>query len=181
MTIRTRHDGKATGRLLDTKRLRLREFRAADVDALYRLNSDRRVMRYIGNGSIDTRDMAERAVTRSMKYYSNYPGLGVWPAEERGSGAFVGWFCLKYVPATVEVEVGYRLAREAWGQGYASEGARAIVRYAFDKVGLDRIIGLTHPDNGASQRVLQKAGLVDAGWGRYYGRRLRLFVADRTR
>jgi RimJ/RimL family protein N-acetyltransferase len=67
------------------------------------------------------------------------------------------------------------------GRGYASEGARAVVRYGFSALGLDRIIGLTHPDNVASQRVLQKAGLADAGWGRYYNRRLRLFVADRAR
>jgi ribosomal-protein-alanine N-acetyltransferase len=137
------------------------------------------VMRYIGDGSIDTRESAARAVSRSMKYYGNYPGLGVWPAEDGTTGTFVGWFCLKYVPQTVEIEVGYRLAPDAWGRGYATEGARALVRYGFDQLGLDRIIGLTHPDNAASQRVLQKAGLADAGWGRYYGRRLRLFVADR--
>jgi len=53
-----------------------------------------------------------------------------------------------------------------------------VVRYGFDALGLDRIIGLTHPDNGASQRVLLKAGLADVGWGNYYGRRLRLFTAN---
>jgi RimJ/RimL family protein N-acetyltransferase len=180
LKVGNKHDG-ASGRLLDSERLRLREFRAADVDALHRLNSDPRVMRYIGDGSIDTRETTERAVRRAMNYYRNFPGLGVWPAEDRESGAFVGWFCLKYVPETVEIEVGYRLAPEAWGRGYASEGARAVVRYGFDALGLDRIIGLTHPDNVASQRVLQKAGLADAGWGRYYSRRLRLFVADRAR
>jgi ribosomal-protein-alanine N-acetyltransferase len=177
LKIDSRHDGKTSGRLLETKRLRLREFRVSDVDPLYRLNSDPRVMRYIGDGSIDTRASTEKAVSRSMKYYKNYPGLGVWPAESRESGAFVGWFCLKYVPETVEIEVGYRLAPEAWGLGLASEGARAVVRYGFDELGLERIIGLTHPDNAASQRVLQKAGLTDGGWGRYYGRRLRLFAA----
>ena len=85
------------------------------------------------------------------------------------------------MPQTVEIEVGYRLAPGAWGHGLASEGARALVRYGFGELGLDRIIGLTHPDNAASQRVLQKAGLADAGWGRYYGRKLRLFAADRAR
>jgi RimJ/RimL family protein N-acetyltransferase len=166
-------------RVLVTDRLALREFRADDVESLHRLNSDPRVMRFIGDGSTGTREATELAVTRSMKYYANYPGLGVWPAEDRDNGAFLGWFCLKYVPRTFEIEVGYRLAPDAWGRGYASEGARAVVRYGFDELGLDRIIGLTHPDNAASQRVLQKAGLADAGWGRYYGRKLRLFVADR--
>ena len=143
-----------------TERLRLREFRPADLEHLYRLDSDPRVMRYIGDGSVLTRASVAEALARVTKYYRNYPGLGVWSAEERDGHAFIGWFCLKYVPKTVEVEVGYRLLPDAWGRGYATEG-------------------LTHPDNLASQRVLAKAGLRDAGWGRYYGRDLRLFAASR--
>jgi len=81
------------------------------------------------------------------------------------------------VPKTVDVEVGYRLLPGAWGSGYATEGTRALVRHGFAGLGLARIIGLTHPENLASQRVLAKAGLRDAGWGRYYGRDLRLFEA----
>jgi RimJ/RimL family protein N-acetyltransferase len=156
--------------------LSLREFCAEDIENLYRLDHDRRVMRYIGDGSVGTRASVAGALARATKYYRNFPGLGVWPAE--AGGMFIGWFCLKYVPATVEVEVGYRLRHQAWGRGYATEGARALVRYGLDTLGLYRIIGLTHPDNVASQRVLQKAGLRDAGWGRYYARELRLFVAD---
>ena len=68
---------------------------------------------------------------------------------------------------------------DAWGQGFATEGATRLVRYGFDALELDRIIGVTDPANVASQRVLMKAGLADAGWGRYYGRRLRLFAARR--
>src|SRR5258708_6674139 len=165
--------------LLDTERLMLREFRAADIAPLYRLDSDPRVMRFIGDGSVATRASVAGAVARAAKYYRTYPGLGVWPAEERATGAFVGWFCLKYVPKTVEVEVGYRLSPGAWGRGYATDGARALLRHGFAELGLARIIGLTHPDNLASQRVLAKAGLRDAGWGRYYGRDLRLFAAAR--
>jgi len=168
----------AAARLLDTERLSLREFRATDAEALYRLDSDPRVMRYIRDGSVGTRASVAGTVARAMKYYRVYPGLGVWPAEVRATGAFIGWFCLKYVPKTVEVEVGYRLLPEAWGRGYATEGARALVRRGFAELGLYRIIGLTHPDNVASQRVLLKTGLRDAGWGRYYGRELRVFAGN---
>jgi len=164
---------------LVTDRLRLREFRPADAEALYRLDADPRVMRYVGDGSVGTRASVTAAVTRSIRYYGTYPGLGIWPADDRGTGDFVGWFCLKYVPKTVEIELGYRLSPDAWGRGYATEGARALVRYGFADLGLQRIIGLTHPDNVASQRVLQKAGLVDSGWGNYYGRELRLFICNR--
>lgn len=167
-----------TSCVLRTERLALRPFRRADAEALYRLDSDPRVMRYIGDGSLGTRASVQAAVARSIRYYDTYPGLGVWPAEHRETGAFIGWFCLKYVPDTVEIEVGYRLAPHAWGRGYATEGAIGVLRYGFGELGLNRIIGLTHADNAASQRVLQKAGLADSGWGDYYGRRLRLFAAE---
>jgi ribosomal-protein-alanine N-acetyltransferase len=165
--------------LVQTQRLALRTVRPDDIGKFYRLDRDPRVMRYIGDGSIGTRGSAAAAVARTMKYYRIYPGLGRRSAEERASGRFIGWFSLNYVPKTIEVEIGYRLLPEASGRGYATEGAAALVRYGFDELGLYRIIGLTHPDNAASQRVLQKAGLRDAGWGHYYDRDLRVFVAER--
>ncbi|HEV3240098.1 MAG TPA: GNAT family N-acetyltransferase [Casimicrobiaceae bacterium] len=163
---------------LETERLSLRQFHPSDADNLYRLHRDRRVMRYIGDGSVGDRASVAAVLARAAREYRNYPGLGAWPAAERASGEFVGWFCLKYVPKTVEVELGYRLLPQAWGYGYATEGARELVRYAFEVLGLHRIIGLTHPGNTASQSVLRKAGLRDAGWGHYYDRELRLFVAS---
>jgi len=169
---------KRAARFLDTQRLTLREIGSADIEPLYALDRDPGVMRYIGDGSIGTRESAAAAVARAKRYYGLYPGLGKWRAEERSNGRFIGWFSLNYVPKTVEVEVGYRLLPSAWGNGFATEGARALLRHGFETLGLYRIIGLTHPDNGASQRVLQKAGLSDAGWGRYYERNLRLFVAQ---
>jgi RimJ/RimL family protein N-acetyltransferase len=134
---------------LETERLSLRQFHAADAANLYRLHRDPRVMRYIGDGSVGDRASVAAALARAAREYRNYPGLGVWPAAERAGGTFVGWFCLKYVPQTVEVELGYRLLPEAWGYGYATDGARALVRYAFQVLGLYRVIGLTHPGNTA--------------------------------
>jgi RimJ/RimL family protein N-acetyltransferase len=165
---------------LETPRLSLREFRADDADNLYRLHRDPRVMRYIGDGSVGTRESVAMALARAASHYRNYPGLGIWPAAERESGEFIGWFCLKYVPHTVEIEVGYRLLPQAWGYGYATEGASELIRYAFEVMGLYRVIGLTNPGNTASQRVLLKAGMNDAGWGHYYDRDLRLFVAGES-
>ena len=163
---------------LQTLRLDLREFVAGDADEVWRLDQDPGVMRYIGNGSLSTRAQVAASMKRIPRVYRLYPGLGTWRASRRDTGAYIGWFTLKYIPKTVEVEVGYRLLREAWGQGFATEGATELVRYGFDSVGLYRIIGVTHPDNIASQRVLMKAGLAAAGWGRYYGARLRLFAAS---
>jgi len=167
----------AAKRVLLTERLALRHLTPRDVGTLYRMHSDPRVMRYIGDGSVATRASTDAWAARWMSHYDIYPGLGVWAAEARANGAMIGWFCLIYVPGTAEIEVGYRLAPEAWGRGYATEGARAVVEHGFRTLGLARVIGLTHRDNVASQRVLLKAGLADVGWGHYYGRRLRLFAA----
>ena len=163
---------------LETLRLELRDFVAGDFDDLYRLDSDPRVMKYIANGKPASRDAVAQRLGRFIRYPALYPDLGVWRAARRDTGAFIGWFCFSYAARSPDIEVGYRLLPEAWGRGYATEGARALVDYGFDDLRLHRIIGVTHPRNKASQRVLIKAGLEDRGWGRYYERRLRLFVAD---
>ncbi len=163
---------------LETLRLALREFVAGDFDDLYRLDSDPRVMKYIADGKPASRVAVLRSLARIIRYPALYPDLGIWHASRRDNGAFIGWFSLKYAGKSPDIEVGYRLLPEAWGQGFATEGARALVDYGLDDLDLDRIIGITHPGNRASQRVLLKAGLIDIGWGHYYDRRLRLFAAD---
>jgi RimJ/RimL family protein N-acetyltransferase len=164
---------------LATGRIELREFAPTDFDALYRLDSDPRVMRYIADGDTHNRAEVRDTLVRILDYYPNHFGLGVWHAGLVDSGAFIGWFCLKYCSSTCDVEVGYRLLPDHWGQGLATEGARALVRYGFEHLGLFRVIGITHPFNVASQRVLAKCGLDDRGAARYYDRPVRLFVSER--
>jgi RimJ/RimL family protein N-acetyltransferase len=163
-----------------TPRLALFEIAYEHGNELHELDADPRVMRYIGNGQVRTRADVDETMRRLPRAYALFPGLGTWRAIRRDNGDFVGWFALKYVPGTCEVEVGYRLRHAAWGKGYATEGARELVRYGFEELGLFRIIGITHPDNAASQRVLSKIGLADAGFGHYYGRRVRVFEAVRV-
>jgi RimJ/RimL family protein N-acetyltransferase len=163
---------------LETLRLEMRAFVPEDFDEMLRLDSDPRVMKYIADGKPAGRDAVAMRLKRFIRYPSLYPDLGVWRAARRDTGAYIGWFCFNYAGKSADIEVGYRLLPKAWGQGFATEGATALVDYGFDDLDLDRIIGVTHPGNKASQRVLMKAGLEDRGWGRYYNRRLRLFVAD---
>jgi RimJ/RimL family protein N-acetyltransferase len=162
-----------------TLRLALHDITSYHTNELYELDSDPRVMRYIGGGRLSTREQIDAAMQRLPRAYALYPGLGTWRATRRDNGDFIGWFALKYVPGTAEVEVGYRLRHGAWGRGFATEVARELVRYGFDDLGLKRIIGVTHPDNVASQRVLQKIGLTDIGWGHYYGHAVRVFETVR--
>ena len=159
-----------------TVRLALREFTHDDVDTLLALDSDPRVMRYIGDGRTSTRADCEAAIARTLARYRDHPGHGVWHASRRDDGRFVGWGSLKHAGDSPDVEVGYRLVHEAWGQGFATELARSMLARGFDLVGLQRIIGVTHPDNAASQQVLRKVGMRDAGFARYYDAQCRLFV-----
>ncbi len=167
--------------LLETERLVLRRYERDDLDRLDRLNSNVEVMRYIGDGSLRTREQTRAAIIRTQRIYDLFPGLGFWIAEEKPKRRFAGVFALIYIPKTVEVEVGYRLAKPAWGRGLATEGARALVRYGVLELGLDRVVGLTHPENIASQNVLMKAGLARRGMGHYYDRDLYYFVAESSR
>lgn len=160
-----------------TMRLAMRQFVADDFDDVRTLDSDARVMKYI-TGKPATMDETHATIRRVTGYYARYPDLGAWYTVRRDTGSFIGWFSLKYAGKSPDVEIGYRLTPDAWGYGFATEGARAMHDYGFDDVGLHRIIGVTHPGNKASQRVLMKAGLLDCGWGRYYDQRLRLFAAD---
>jgi RimJ/RimL family protein N-acetyltransferase len=163
-----------------TARLALRPFTADDVDALFELDSDPRVMRFINGGTPGTREGAELAIGRILRRYAEHPGTGVWHVTRKDDGRFAGWISLKHAGDSPDIEVGYRLMHHAWGQGFATELARAMLRRGFDDLGLERIIGVTDGGNVASQRVLAKIGMRDEGWGRYYGEDLRLFAAYRT-
>ena len=163
-----------------TARLLLREFTAGDVDALHALDSDPRVMRYLGDGRPTTREDAQAGIGRILRRYSEHPGQGVWHVSRRDTGEFIGWVSLKFAGESPDVEVGYRYRPDAWGRGFATEAAMRMLERGFDDVGLERIIGVTRPDNLASQRVLAKIGMRDEGWGRYYDKDVRLFAIGRS-
>jgi RimJ/RimL family protein N-acetyltransferase len=165
--------------LLQTERLTLRRFRLDDIDNIARLNSDPEVMRYIGDGATDDRAAIEKRLPRLMNQYEHYPGLGSWATELTLTNQFVGWLALKYIPKTVEVEIGYRLMRSAWGHGFATEGARALLAYGFNDVGLHRIVAVANVANHASQNVLKKIGFCDCGIRHYYDRDVAYFVGER--
>jgi RimJ/RimL family protein N-acetyltransferase len=164
--------------LFETERLRLRHFTANDVNNLLQLTSDAEVMRYIGDGATDDREAAKNRLTRFMSHYEKYPGLGFWAAEQKSKNKFIGWFALKYIPKSVEVEIGYLFRKPAWGKGFATEGARAMLAYGFNHVGLNRIVAVANIDNKASQNVMKKIGMRDCGIAHYYDRDVAYFAAD---
>ncbi|MEU3569284.1 GNAT family N-acetyltransferase [Kitasatospora sp. NPDC036755] len=150
------------GVFLETERLALRRFGPDDVERLVELDGDPQVMRFLTGGKPSAREWVEgELLPRYLECYRRYGDLGWWAAEERAGGAFLGWF--EFRPTREgersEVELGYRLRRAAWGRGYATEGARALVRLGFAELGVERVVAYTMTVNAGSRRVMEKSGL----------------------
>ena len=147
--------------LLETPRLRLRQFTPGDVDRLVELDSDPEVMRYITFGAPTPREVyTEVILPRWFAIYRDTPLLGYWAAEERSSGDFHGWFHLR--PDRIdagEQELGYRLRRASWGHGLATEGATALIDHGFVRVGTEKISARALAGNHGSRKVMEKCGL----------------------
>jgi RimJ/RimL family protein N-acetyltransferase len=148
--------------LLETSRLVLRRFTPADADRLYELDNDPEVMRYINGGTPTPREVIQDAILPVfLRYDERTPGYGFWAAVEKASGDWIGWFSLRpSTGAPGEAILGYRLRRAAWGNGYAIEGARALIDVGFAELGVRRVVATTYEDNVASRRVMEKLGMT---------------------
>lgn len=167
-------------RPLLTRRLALREFAPDDVDDLLRSDGDDRVMRYLGAGLKGrSRDEVAASLVGVIEGYAQRPGYGLLHASRRDDGRFVGACGLFPVPEGGEIEIAYRLPHDCWGQGFATEMARAVLAHGFGALGLPRIVGVTWPENVASQKVLRKIGMRERGLETHYGRDMLVFAAER--
>jgi len=166
---------------IETERLIIRPFQAIDLDENYnQIYGSAEVMRYLGDGKLRTREDAERSMNRFVEYGIEH-GYTIWAVIDKESQRFLG-HCgliqLRNEPETVEVA--YAFGKPYWGKGFATESARACLRYGFEVAKLDRIIGLTYPENKPSQHVLQKIGMQPQGQtDKYYNLNFSLF--DLTR
>jgi len=149
--------------LLETPRLVLRQFTEDDVDNLFSLNGDPEVMRYLTGGKPTPREtIRDEIIPLHLGVYRRLDRLGTWAAESAATGEFLGWFHLRPGPGDdiTNVELGYRLRRPAWNQGYASEGSRALIDLGFAGLGVARVFAQTMTVNAASRRVMEKCGLT---------------------
>jgi RimJ/RimL family protein N-acetyltransferase len=142
---------------LETERLILRMFREADFDAFAEMCADPEVMRYLGDGQPLERHMAWRRLAMMIGHWS-LRGYGLLAVEERASGAFAGHIGFWNPEGWPGFELGWTLRRCYWGRGYATEGARAAIRFAFTQMGQPSVISLIHRDNAASIRVAERLG-----------------------
>ena len=144
-----------------TDRLLLRAWRAADLRPFAEMNADPEVMEHFP--SILSRRESDEQVGRFRDRWRD-DGHAPWAVELREGGAFIGYvglatprFEAHFTPA---VEVGWRLARSAWGKGFATEGARAALAFGFDRLSLAEIVSFTVPANVRSRRVMERLGMA---------------------
>lgn len=148
---------------LETDRLLLRALGPQDVAGIFELDADPLVHQFLGNEPICSLQQAEATIAQIQIQYERF-GIGRWAVIEKRSGAFVGWSGLKFVEDDESghmnyYDVGYRLIPRFWGKGYATESAQEALRYGFEELKLQEIIGTVNELNAASRRVLEKCGL----------------------
>lgn len=162
---------------LQTDRLVLRHFKQEDFEDLYPLDQDPRVMKYIWECKPKPLSRAEARdrLGKMIAYYDRFPGLGAFATCLRSDGTFIGWTALKDLDGSEYTEVGYRYYFDHWGKGYATEAAGALCRHGFDTVGLHTINAVTHPDNAASKRVLEKLGFRYLRADNFYNTKIDFF------
>jgi RimJ/RimL family protein N-acetyltransferase len=147
---------------LTTDRLALRRFTPADANWFAELYGDPEVTRHLGG--VKDRAAADQLLkTRILDYYDEHPGLGMWMTVEAATGAGVGFHLLNNIRGESIIQIGFTLAKSAWGKGFATEMAAAVLRYGFVDLALPRIVGMANLENQASQQVLQKIGLERNG------------------
>lgn len=148
---------------LETARLRLVPWRKGHVEALFAMHANPQVARYLdARGRVYDREKAEHRIKGWKQEFAQH-GLGKFAVERKSDGAFVGR--AGFSPFEGEPEIGYSLAEEHWGKGYASEIALGLRDWFFASRPESRFIGFAHVDNAASRRVLEKIGMVKTHLG----------------
>lgn len=159
-----------------TERLIFREWMPTDSEPFHSICSDPEVMRFVGDGQPWSLEKTEQFINRASEM-SKACGFCQWPLFHKDSSTLIG-FC-GFVPAIDGAEIGWRLAKEFWGQGLATEAAQTILNYGFDTLGFQRIVATVQSGNRASIRVLQKLGMRPKTCFRRSGRDVFLFAINK--
>ena len=144
--------------VFETPRLILRQFTEEDAPLILLLNSDPEVVKFIHEPALASEEQAKKIfLDIILPQYKN--NLGRWAIYTKTGNEFIGWCGLKYRPEPDEIDLGYRLKKDAWGKGYATEAAKHTLDHGFNNLNLDIIIGRAHIQNYASIKVLEKIGM----------------------
>lgn len=167
--------------VLETSRLTLRTAEPGDLDAMQALYGDAQTMRYIGAGDgVRTREQTARGIRRMMEHQDSH-GYSIWMVADRGAGEVIGNCGLVLVEwVGPDVELAYMIRRDRWGEGIATEAATASLDHGLGPLELGRVIGLAYPENAASHRVMEKAGMTRIGMVKAYGAQMVRYEAFRA-
>ncbi len=157
----------------------MRPFTIADLGPMHELYSDPDATRYTRGPSSDVEESARRL--QRLIDQQDAAGFSIWAVVERSELALIGYCGLvPYAYRGPDIEIAYGLRVPFWGKGYATEAARAWIAHGFDELGLDRIVGVAHPDNEGSLRVLEKIGMRREGERDYDGERVLAYAIERS-
>lgn len=144
--------------IITTDRLVLREFSQQDVFGFFKLNDDPEVLKYTGDKAFIDAVEAEEFI----KGYSHYQrhGYGRWSIYTKNSNQYIGFCGLRYSEEKRETDIGFRIALNFWGYGYATESALAVIEFGFKQLALEKIVANVMLDNIASHSVIKKLGMI---------------------
>ncbi len=147
---------------ITTERLILREIQREDAEDLFEMDSKVEVMEYIGIPPLTKLEEVYPMIDLLQAQYKEN-GIGRWAVELKSTGEVIGWCGLKLHDKEIDgninfYELGYRFKPQHWGQGYATESSHVWMDYAFNKIGIDKVFGMTDPRHKDSQKVLKKMG-----------------------
>jgi [ribosomal protein S5]-alanine N-acetyltransferase len=148
----------------ETRRTILREIIMEDVNPFFEMDSDPEVHKYLGTRPVENRDQIVETIHYVRQQYIDN-GIGRWAIVDKSTNQFIGWTGLKLVKDLINnrtnyYDLGYRLIRKYWGQGYATESAKASLHYGFDTLNLNEIIATVNCENTSSNVIAGKLGFT---------------------
>ena len=167
--------------ILDTERLILREYTDDDAPAFFELNSDPEVMRYVPDKAMESVEQAREILRNHPMIDYKERGFGRWACILKANGKHIGFCGLKYLKEIDDIDLGFRFVPSQWGKGLATEAAVASIRYGFDELKLDHIVGFAELENRASIRVLEKVGMQFVEMVRLFSLSMGKYVIERNR
>jgi RimJ/RimL family protein N-acetyltransferase len=166
----------ASGLMLETPRLVLRQFDERDLEPLAAIYADAETMRYLGTGATLSRGETWRAIAGMLGHWV-LRGYGMWAVAERATGLMVGRVGFINPEGWPGFELGWVIVRSRWGRGYAPEAAAVALRYAREELGQEQVISLIRPQNAASIRVAEKIGERHRGSVELFGEEVLLYAS----
>jgi RimJ/RimL family protein N-acetyltransferase len=157
---------------IETDRLLLREITLSDVEGFWELDSDPEVHQFLGNQPVTNKEQCVEMINFIRKQYLEN-GIGRWAVILKSTNQFIGWAGFKLIKEETNghinyYDLGYRLLKQFWGQGYATEAAIALVNYGFKNLNLNEVIAIADTRNISSINVMKKAGLKFIGKFMHY-------------